>query len=169
MFKLIALAALAATQGPTSGADAQRLDFTSLGKARIGMSEQALAHALGAPLTHVAPEVETGGCYYASGHGLPDAVRLMMLDHRLARIDVSAPGVETAAGVGVGTAEAEVKRRYGDKLVEEPHAYTGPAGHYLTVQSADGKDGIRFETDGQAVTLFYAGTAKAIHYIEGCQ
>ena len=146
-----------------------RVSFTSFDKARIGMGESALATALGAPLIHADPVAEEEGCYYAEGRGLPAGVGLMMLDGRLARIDVTERGVSTISGVGVGTLEADVKRIYGAKLVQETHAYTGPEGHYLTLLSPDRTAGIRFETDGNVVTGFYAGTAKAIRYIEGCQ
>lgn len=169
MFKFIALATMVTAMGPALSVSPQRVAFTSIGKARIGMNEQALVRALGAPLTHVAPEAEEEGCYYASGRGLPNGVSLMMLNDRLARVDVHEPGVSTISGAGMGTSESELKRLYGSKLVQEPHAYTGPEGHYLTLRSADGRHGVRFETDGLSVTGFYAGTAEAIQYIEGCQ
>jgi len=169
MFKLIALAIAITAVGSALATSPQRVAFTSIGKARIGMSERALSHALGAPLVHIAPEEEEEGCYYASGHGLPKGVNLMMLNDRLARFDVTEPGVSTISGAGVGTSESELKGLYGGKLVQEPHAYTGPQGHYMTLRSVDGQYGVRFETDGLRVTGYYAGTAEAIQYIEGCQ
>jgi len=42
-------------------------------------------------------------------------------------------------------------------------------GHYLTVRSADGRYGIRFETDKGKIIEYYAGTYEAIQYVEGCQ
>lgn len=92
----------------------------------------------------------------------------MMLDGHLARIDVTGPGVTTISGVGVGTPEVDVKQIYGAGLAQEPHAYTGPEGHYLTLLAPDRATGIRFETDGGVVARFYSGTAGAIRYIEGC-
>jgi len=169
MLKFIALATLVATTGSALAASSQRVAFSSLGKARVGMTEQAIARALGAPLTHVDLDAEEEGCYYASGRGLPKGASLMMLNNRLARVDVFEPGIFTVSGAGVGTSESELKRIYGSKLAQEPHAYTGPEGHYLTLRSADGRYGVRFETDGRLVTGFYAGTAEAIQYIEGCQ
>ena len=169
MLKFIALATMVTAMGSALASSPLQVAFTSLGKARIGMNEQALVRALGAPLTHVAPEAEEEGCYYASGRGLPKGASLMMLNDRLARVDVTEPGIRTISGAGVGTSESELKRLYGGKLAQEPHAYIGPEGHYLTLRSTDGRYGVRFETDGQLVTGFYAGTAEAIQYIEGCQ
>ncbi|WP_150131960.1 hypothetical protein [Dokdonella koreensis] len=168
MFKFVVFAMMVTAMGSAFAASPQRVAFTSIGKARVGMSEQALVRALGAPLTHVAPEAEEEGCYYAAGRGLPEGVILMMLNESLARIDVYEIGVTTISGAGVGTSESELKRLYGSKLVQESHAYTGPEGHYLTLRSPDGRYGIRFETDGRLVTKFYAGTEESIRYIEGC-
>ena len=169
MFKFIALAIMVTAMGSVLAASPQRVAFTSVGKARIGMTERDLVRALGAPLTHVDPQAEEEGCYYAAGRGIPEGVGLMMLNNRLARIDVYKSGVRTASGAGIGTSESDLKRLYGGKLVQEAHAYTGPEGHYLTLRSAGGRYGVRFETDGVLVTGFYAGTAEAIQYIEGCQ
>ena len=40
---------------------------------------------------------------------------------------------------------------------------------YGKLHSSDGKLGIRFETDRDIVTMFYAGRSDAIQFIEGCQ
>ncbi len=42
-------------------------------------------------------------------------------------------------------------------------------GRYLTLMSSDRKYGIRFETEDGTVTRYYAGTAEAISFIEGCE
>ena len=110
-------------------------------------------------MIHVAPEAEEEGCYYASGRGVPKGVGLMMLNHRLVRIDVYEPEVHIISGVGVGTSEAEPKHLYGGNLSQEPNAYTGPEGRCLTLRSVDGGYGVRFETDGQFFKGFYSGTA----------
>jgi len=73
----------------------------------------------------------------------------------------------TAAGIRIGDSEARVKSVYGQKVIVSPHFYT--EGHYLTIQS--GKYGLRFETDEsdeRKVTSYYAGTFRAIEFVEGC-
>lgn len=169
MLKMIAAIALVVASGSILAADRERVGFSSLGKARIGLSEADLARAFGVPLIHIDPVAEEEGCYYASARGLSHGVGLMILDGHLARIDVFKPGVKTISGAEVGMSEAGLKRLYGSRLVQEPHAYTGPDGHYLTLHSSTGQYGLRFETDGNVVTGYYAGTAEAIQYIEGCQ
>lgn len=97
------------------------------------------------------------------------AFAIMIQEGYVTRVDVFQPGIATPEGIRVGNSEARAKQAYGDKLKIEPHAYTGPEGHYLTVRSSDGLYGIRFETDGKKILSFYAGKKAAIAYIEGCQ
>lgn len=106
-------------------------------------------------------------CFYVEPKGHKQ-VGFMIEHGRVARVDVTGPGVETAEGIQVGDTEKRALQVYGGKLKVEPHAYTGPEGHYLTAYSDDGKYGIRFETDGKRIDGFYAGLAGAISYIEGC-
>jgi hypothetical protein len=96
-------------------------------------------------------------------------IALMIVGGKFVRTDVDEPGVFTAEGIQVGDKEERVKKAYGSNLKVEPHAYDGPEWHYLTVRSENGRYGIRFETDGNRVVMYYAGTYKAIQYIEGCE
>jgi len=91
----------------------------------------------------------------------------MILEGRLARIDVETASVSTAASIKIGDSEAQALRVYGSKMKVEPHKYT--EGHYLTVRSSTGTYGIRFETDAGKITTFYAGSYEAIQYVEGCE
>ena len=160
---------LLVASGIAPAAEPLRVGFSSLGKARIGLDEQALAKALGTRLVHAQPAAEEAGCFYASAATLPHDVGLMILDGQLARIDVFEPGLRTVSGAEIGMTEQALKQLYGARLVQSPHTYAEPEGHYLTLMSPDGRHGIRFETDGNVVTGYYAGTARAIQYIEGCQ
>jgi hypothetical protein len=169
MPKTVAAAAALLASGLLSAAEEQRVEFGAIGAFRVGMSESQVAQAAHSPLVHIAPEAEEEGCFYGSLDGLPRGVSLMFLDGRLARIDISSPGVLTRSGAEVGMSERTVKRIYGAKLRQEPHAYIGPEGHYLTLLSPDQTLGIRFETDGSKITGYYSGTTEAIQFIEGCQ
>lgn len=169
MWKRMIGVTLAITACSVLAAEPHRLAFDALGKARIGLHESELAAALGAPLTPTAPRLADERCYYAVGAGLPPSVMLMIRGGRLARIDVYEPGVSTMSGAHVGMTEHELRRVYGARLRVEPHKYAYPKGHYLTLLAADRRHAMRFETDGQVVTSFYAGTTDAVELSEGCQ
>lgn len=149
-----------------TAAESPRVTFQSLGPARIGMSKKALAEAIGSELKSDSV-VDDGECEYAVATRGYRGVSFMFLKDRLARIDVSEPTVATLSGAHVGSTKASVLALYRGRIEVSPHTYVDE-GSYLTMFSADKRYGIRFETDGDKVTSYYAGTAEAVQYVEGC-
>jgi hypothetical protein len=150
-------------------AQSPRVGFDGYGPARIGMTRAALQHALDVRLIEQSPEADSDACLYVYAEGAGEGVGYMLIDGRLARIDVDTADVTTISGAHVGSTEAEVRALYPGQVKTTPHFYTGPEGHYLVLTAPDGQRGIRFETDGQRVVRWYAGTEEAIQLVEGCQ
>lgn len=148
-------------------ASAPRISMTGFGQVRVGLSATALGRVLGKKIDPAKDKDEVA-CRYASPDNLYDGIAFMLLDGRVARLDVDSPGIPTLSGVSVGDSQASVVKLYGPRLLVEPHAYDGPKGKYLTLYSKDKRYGIRFETDGIKVTRYYVGTAESVQYIEGC-
>jgi hypothetical protein len=172
MFKIAAILFLTpalAISVEAAPANGPRVTFTSLGPARIGMSRQNLERALGTRLKSEDPDADSEGCEYVAPERGYEGIGFMLINQRLARIDVSDPNVNTLSGVHVGSTQESVLALYPGRVVVSPHAYTAPDGSYLTMLSPDKRHGLRFETDHGKVTVYYAGTAEAIQYIEGCQ
>jgi len=107
-------------------------------------------------------------CFYANLRG-QSGIGLMILNGRVARVDIDNRDTRTDEGIHNGDSEAHALSVYGKRMKVTPHAYTGPEGHYLTVRAPDGKYGIRFETDKGKIVRYYAGLVDAISYIEGCE
>jgi len=150
-------------------ADSRQLTFDSFGAARIGMSREQLAEALGGKLEDAMPgDDDSEQCGYVTSARVPKGVSFMLIDQHLARIDIISPQILAASGIRIGSTQADVLAAYPGRVQVSPHAYTSPEGTYLTIHSLDGHLGIRFETDQGRVVNFYAGTAQAIEYIEGC-
>ena len=135
-----------------------------IGPVKIGLTSSQLRMVLGEKLS----ETDSGSesCYYLLSHKHPH-ISFMMIDDRLARIDVDSATVLTSTGIRVGDTEERVQKVYGSALKTEPHKYIDD-GHYLTVSSKNGGFGIRFETEKGKITMFYAGKFDAIQYVEGC-
>src|SRR5271169_1981219 len=169
MFSLrrVALAVLiiASTIGAVAG-DSWVVRDDGIGPVKIGMSLSELSIVLREKLS-MPEEKDDQSCFYvdSSKHA---GIGFMVLDGRVARIDVDSPGVRTSKGIQVGDSAARALRVYGPKLKIEPHFYTSPEGHYLTIYSSDSRYGIRFETDNGKIDMFYAGTSAAISLVEGC-
>lgn len=86
---------------------------------------------------------------------------------RLRRIDISTQRVSTVNGVGVGSPISRVKAKYGSRVKDEPHHYSGPEDRYLTVALSP-TIAIRFETSAGRVSNFYVGEKQQVQYVEGC-
>src|SRR5262245_56108349 len=130
------------------------------------MNPEEASRAYGSPLGPAVPiDRDERSCYYVFPGGTAGPVSFMIVDERVARVDIEAPGPVTAAGVGVGSPESDVLRAYGDRVEASPHKYAAP-GHYLTV--ANGDSAIVFETDGTRVTRFRAGRLPEVAWVERC-
>lgn len=143
-----------------------------LGAARLGKFDTGISLAqfntqLGETLM---PSYEISAtCDHVDPASFPDGVIVMIENDSVVRFDVENPAIRTQDGAGVGDLEADVVRRYGDRIAVTPHAYTGPEGHYLTLTPPDDTlHRIIFETDGQRVLHIRAGQRPAVDYIEGC-
>ena len=136
------------------------------GPVKIGMSVHDLRKVLQQRVRTSDDLSGADSCFYLKPEGHP-YISFMILDGHLVRVEVDRRGVATSTGIQVGDAEAHTLQVYGKKIKVSPHKYIDD-GHYLTVRSADGKSGIRFETEKGKITSFYAGTYEAIQYVEGC-
>jgi hypothetical protein len=110
---------------------------------------------------------EERSCFYVD---VPHqaGVGVMLLDGRVARVDVDNASTRTAEGIHNGDSESHALQVYGKRLEVEPHHYEPENGHYLTLYSNDKKLGIRFETEDGKITRYYAGTERALALVEGC-
>jgi hypothetical protein len=141
-----------------------RLD--GAGPVKVGMTLAQLNATLKEDFSIPTDEDEQA-CFYAETARHP-GIAFMVEHGRVTRVDVRERGLATVAGVRVGDPEALVMKVYGQRLKVEQHAYD-PGEHYLTLYSANGRYGLRFETGDGKIISFYAGEQHAIAYIEGCQ
>jgi hypothetical protein len=148
-------------------ADAWAVREDGFGPVKIGMSLPQLNLVLHEKFSKP-DNKEDQGCFYVNP-AKHAHIAFMIENGRLVRIDVDGAGVPTVKGIQVGDSEQRARQVYGARLKVEPHAYTGPEGHYLTIRSSSGGYGIRFETDNGKIETFYAGRFDAIQYVEGCQ
>jgi hypothetical protein len=140
--------------------------FDGAGPIKIGMTLSQLNTVLHEK-SSLPDASDEQGCFYINPSKHPH-IALMIIDGRLARIDVEKPGLSTSEGIQVGDSESRALKVYDHRLKVEAHQYID-TGHYLTVRSKDTRFGIRFETDQGKITMFYAGRYDAIQYVEGCQ
>lgn len=136
------------------------------GPVRAGMTVAEADRALGGRLD-VPPTPEA--CDYARLRDGPEGVSWMVVDGRVARVDVSGGTIATDRGARVGDSEERVRALYAGRVETQPHRYTD--GHYLVVTPAEPGDRafrLLFETDGEVVTRYRAGTLPEVAWVEGC-
>lgn len=117
------------------------------------MEEPALRKELGAALRI---EARDSGVY--AGWGDP-FLGLLLVDGRLARIDVTGGPWRTVGGARVGSLETEIRAIFKQRLEVKPHSYD-PRGHLLLV--AGKQHALVFETDGDIVTALRAGVRETL-------
>ena len=132
-----------------------------VGPVRIGMTAMEAETALGTPFDAAAP----GECVYRKSSALPMGLLLMEVGGRIVRADITAAGVSTAEGIGVGATAAQVQETYGASVTASPHKYT--KGQYLTL-APDADHRVAFETDGERVTRYRVGRLPEVEWVEGC-
>lgn len=164
---LFALAAALSMVPVADAAGGPKLGFRSLGAVRLGMDVAALEKAMGVRMTG-SPADPGGNCRYVAPVKGNAGLHFMLIDGRLARVDVEAAQIRTLSGIGLGSTESAVRATYRGRIEEAPHKYGGSESAYLTIYSRSRGHAIRFETEHGKVRYFYAGTAETVQYSEGC-
>ena len=168
-------AAPAAAPSPTPAAPADSvvdparwvLRADGVGPVRVGMTVAEANQAVSGGLDRTTGLEQ---CDYVRPKQGPAGVSLMVVDGRIARVDVrDSARVSTVAGVLPGESEARVREAYPGVRVQ-PHKYD-ERGHYMIVipgAPSDTLHRIVFETDGSKVTSMRGGLFPTVEFVEGC-
>jgi hypothetical protein len=166
-FFALAVSATLAT-GAIAGKYDPRASMMGIGPIRVGMSIHQLEDAIRTRIPDTQDEADDSCRMIEAGPRWPGTA-VMLLDGRVARIDVSQRGIPTLSGANVGDLVSKVHDIYRGRLRAQDHDFgAGEGMQYLTMYSGDRHYGIRFETDGERVTEYYVGTAEAVQFIEDC-
>lgn len=151
---------------PADSASALVVTLRGIGRLEAGMTMAEAAAVLTGGL-EVADEPPLEECTYAVWRNGPDGVSIMIDSGRVARVDVSAAGVRTTEGAGIGDTEEQIQRLYPGRVTVTPHKYE--AGNYLTIiDVTDSSFALVFETSAGNVTRYRSGRRPHVEYVEGC-
>ena len=170
--------------------DQAQITFSGIGPVQVGMTLAEAEAAAGIDLVLTSYSDVTGqegSCVYARSEEGPPELAFMMIDDRIARVDINAfayqdlggevpivdvadeSQIKTPEGIGLGTVESEVIAAYPDAEVT-PHEYTD--GNYVTITDPNQPDHrIVFETavnQGNRVMHIRSGRLPEVGWIEGC-
>lgn len=159
--------------------------LTSVGPVVVGMTIDQIAAASGVALTRQ-PDFDQAvaekNCAYVSPATIPGYVpppdsgnksplAFMIVDGKLARIDILGGDFATAQGIKVGSEESAVLEAYGNGEPLPPRAFIGPPYRYLTATPKEEKDmnfRMVFESDGAKVVNYRVGQLPQVENRQGC-
>lgn len=156
---------------PKELTEASRLQLDRIGHVEIGMTLDEASAAAGKPITIEARSDRGRGCAHAVAEGGPEGLAFMVINGRIARIEVRSGPVATLEGIKTGSTVEEVLAAYSGRIRVEPHTYTARFGGQYLIYEPDpssGHLGLLFETDGSRVTMFRSGLVGAVMAPEGC-
>ena len=97
---------------------------------------------------------------------------LMMINHRISRIETRSSHLHTIGGIRVGDDDSSVFDFFGgDRVKKYPHVYV-PGGRYLRLDWNRGRyagKGLLYVTDAEGtISEIYSGRRATLGYVEGC-
>jgi len=164
-------AVMAPSAQPVGIGDAPAWMLSEFGYGPIvaGMTYTAANDSLKGALK-AAKDANLSECDYVKWQGGPAGLGIMVLEGKIARVDVGdSTNIATESGAKVGDTEERIKTIYGARVKVTDHKYED--GHYLTIRSAIPTDTLHFiifETSKGIVTRMRAGAMPGVEYVEGC-
>ncbi|NER39252.1 MAG: hypothetical protein F6J93_35760 [Oscillatoria sp. SIO1A7] len=141
-----------------------------IGPIGVGMTLKEASAAAGLDLVD-GGTTDSSECFYYEPESGPDGLAFMVINNRIARVDIDNPRITTISGAKIGDASDRIEGLYAG-LIETSDRKDDSEGKYLTlVPKLPQNQNYRliFETDASdKVTSFRAGKLPEIEYVEGC-
>lgn len=142
----------------------------AVGPIRIGMTVEEASVAAGVTLRQDFGRQATSGCRYVTPAAALRGVSIMVVDDRIARIEIDPPSdVETRSGVRIGTSASDLRDVYPNNIRTANDAVLdGQAMAFVPNDDADAGYRIYFEIEDGQVARYRVGVKPAIDYLRGC-
>ena len=142
----------------------------ALGPVRIGMTVDEAASETGVELRRDFGRQSTSTCYFVTAGAALQGVSIMVLDDRIARIDVDSPStIATRSGVRIGTPADDLRQVYPNNIRQANDAVAdGEALAFVPNDDFDADYRIYFEIEDGQIARYRLGTKPAVDYLGGC-
>ncbi|BAQ65233.1 hypothetical protein [Geminocystis sp. NIES-3709] len=150
--------------------DRSKLSINGIGKIRVGMTVAEANKTANTKLV----QTKSGGepyCLYFQPQNAPKNVSFMVIEGRIARIDVNNSQISTISGVRIGDRGSKIKSLYPQQIQVTPHHYVAKGGYYYTFipkDKADQNYRVVFEVINDRVTTMRSGKLPEVEFIEHC-
>lgn len=140
---------------------------TGFCRVRIGMTLAEARAAFPEPLESFAGDSAASlECVMVYPEGRPEQFTFMLVNDRVARVEILVDGYLTDKGARVGWYEDDVLRVYGDRAKIFPSKYDDRKRDIVVDTRFNYQ--IIFETDGKRVLKYRAGVLPGVGFVEGC-
>jgi hypothetical protein len=140
---------------------------TGFCRVRIGMTLAEARAAFPEPLESFAGDSAASlECVMVYPEGRPEQFTFMLVNDRVARVEILVDGYLTDKGARVGWYEDDVLRVYGDRAKIFPNKYDDTKRDIVVDTRFNYQ--IIFETDGKKILKYRAGVLPGVGYVEGC-
>ena len=142
----------------------------ALGPVRIGMTVDEAASEAGVEIRRDFGRQSTNTCYYVTAGTALRGVSIMVVDDRIARIEIDSPStIATRSGVRIGTSADDLRQAYPDNIRQANDAVLeGEALAFVPNDDFDADYRIYFEIENGQVARYRLGTKPAVDYLRGC-
>jgi hypothetical protein len=154
---------------PAAAAPASLLTADGLAPFRIGMTETEIRRIPGLTVEfHSEGSGDPDACETALISSMPDT-SLMLVHRRIVKIGTSAPAIQTAEGVHIGTTESQLRTIFGKRAVFSGRPYyEGDPNYHWIVVKVNGTREFVFATSEHVVDGLNIGDLPGIEFMEGC-
>jgi hypothetical protein len=167
VFSIVLLTAAAGAQDSSTV-----ISENGVGEIAVGLSVDRLTLVLHSPVGY--NQYDNGGCSTITTKQMePTGISLQIEKKILTRVNVDFYATDprpltwkTAAGIGLGSSEADLLKAYPKARIKPNPA--DPTWHTVFVDSADGKRAMVFETNGVSVKSIRVGDYVAVIRSTGC-
>lgn len=148
---------------PTLTGDVE-VSTVGIGDVRFGMTVEEAQEAAGTELVRQDGGTET--CWPAVPREAPEGVTFLVQDGTVERVDITAAGIETPSGAGIGMSQSELEALFPDRL-EATDVLGGRQYTFVPNDPGEADRRIVFLTDGDRVVSYKAGRTPLVE-APGC-
>lgn len=142
----------------------------AVGPVRIGMTVSEASAETGVTLRRDFGRQGTDSCYYITPGAAMRGVSIMVVDERIARIEIDSPSeIATRSGVRIGTSASNLQTVYPDNIQRAAAGVAeGEAMAFVPNDDTDADYRIYFEIEDGQVARYRVGIKPAVDYLRGC-
>jgi hypothetical protein len=164
---VVSLWAISAS-GQAQLTERSKLAINGIGPIRIGMTvNEASRSAVLRLIKTLSDGRPQEHCAYFDPQGGPKGISFMVINGRIARVDISNERVTTVSGIKIGDPEAKILKLYPPQQIQVASNRRKTI-TYIPRDAEDRNYRLIFSINGSRVSRFRSGRLPEVEYMDGC-